>query len=750
MLLALLAAGGWSVPASAQEPAPAPAPAGPVGAPAAADALTDELVVIPGDQFTLRVLDEPDVSGVYTIRDDGNILVPVAHEIHLAGLTVAQASERVREAISVFIAAPELSLELSSRAPRRIYVSGQVMGRGTLEWAPSLTLSKALSLAGGPSPLADLTSVRLKRGEEERTIDLEAVLVRGDFTADVTLQPEDYIVVLPRPRCVLIGPVPGAGEVYIGRGETLYQVFSRLGIMAAAGPAAVAASRPELKSIRVVRDDRYFLVNLDVIRTTGDTTQDLPLENGDRIVVSERGEVYVAGAVATPGPLDVQQAETAAKAVLSAGGVRTDAALDRCMLLRDGESGRLNLAAVLIDGMPRDDVDLRSGDLLIVPENRVLVSGAVTTPGPRGLPWPSKLSEAILAAGGPTMSADLKRVTILRNQQPTTVDISGLVQGAAGGGAMQDPKLEPYDVVVVPEAWVSASGEVARPGVLPYRQAPTLQQLLASSGGVTDDADLTAVYINRAGQTIRQDITSLVREGDVRADMALEPGDDVIIPEGLGRRIYVTGQIGVAGGTAGTGGAIRLRYEEAPDIARAIAGVTGVLTGGGDLTQVRVLRGSEVIMVDLHALYYENDSTQNVPLKPGDTIWIPANETSYVYIFGAVAAPGQIPYFPTMTLTQALAAAGGPPLAGASTNSIKIVRGTGADRKVLTIPWGQLWENPKDQAKRDPVLERGDIILVEEKADDKRWRRIDRVTGSILGPAMDTYVVGRSLFGTTF
>jgi len=683
-----------------------------------------QLRLIPGDQLALRVIDEPDITGSYTVRDDGNILLPIVNEVKLAGLTLAEATEAIRQALSVPIIAPQISLELSSQAARRVYMSGEVGSKGVLPWAPDMTLSKALNLAGGISPLGDMGNVKIKRGGEELLVDATGLLLKGAFETDVPVWPEDHILVPKRSRCFILGPVPGAGEAYFEPDETLYQLLSRLGVMSA---------KPELRSVRLVRREAELVVNLEVIRQTGDTETDVKLTPNDRIVIAERGEIYLAGAVASPGTIDIRGAETAAKAIFSRGGFRPDAALDRCILVHDGEATEMDLSPVLIDGRADKDVSLASGDLLIVPENKVLVFGAVAKPGPVALPWPSRLSDALAVSGGPLPQSDLRHITVIRNEQPNVVNASAFVEG---GATPRDPQLKAYDIVLVPEAWVSIMGQVARPQRVPYREAQTLHQLLSSVGSLLEDADLTAVYLIRGNETRQMDITTLVREGDPAADIELEPGDRVVVPEGLGKRIYITGQVSTTSG----GQAVSLRYEEAPDVARAIASVSGVLTGGGDLTQARILRKGEVIPVDLHALYYENDLTQNVPLEPGDTIWIPTNEQGFVYIFGA-GGTQRIAHFPGLRLTQVMAQLN-IPVDDASTDNIRLLRGTGDQREILTVPWGKLWSDTKDENLRDPELERGDIILIREKSSTRHWRNVQELA--------DKYFLFRSVLPSSW
>lgn len=62
-----------------------------------------------------------------------------------------------------------------------------------------------------------------------------------------------------------------------------------------------------------------------------------------------------------------------------------------------------------------------------------------------------------------------------------------------------------------------------------------------------------------------------------------------------------------------------------------------------NLRGARLLRGEQLMPVDIYHLLYNNDLRQNVQLRPGDTIYVPGDEEQRVYVFGAVNRPGPVP-----------------------------------------------------------------------------------------------------------
>lgn len=89
--------------------------------------------------------------------------------------------------------------------------------------------------------------------------------------------------------------------------------------------------------------------------------------------------------------------------------------------------------------------------------------------------------------------------------------------------------------VGVPEQQVRVVGEAANPTSIPFRQHMTLLDLMISVGGVTEFADGNDSILvrTRDGQqhSIGLRLDDLLKDGDISANMAMQPGDIVIISE---------------------------------------------------------------------------------------------------------------------------------------------------------------------------------------------------------------------------
>ncbi|WP_241505781.1 XrtA/PEP-CTERM system exopolysaccharide export protein [Parahaliea mediterranea] len=89
--------------------------------------------------------------------------------------------------------------------------------------------------------------------------------------------------------------------------------------------------------------------------------------------------------------------------------------------------------------------------------------------------------------------------------------------------------------VGVPSQQVRVVGEAAQPASVPYRKHMTLLDLMIAVGGMTEFADGNGSVLVRTddgGQTsYKLRLDDLLKDGDISANLALMPGDIVIISE---------------------------------------------------------------------------------------------------------------------------------------------------------------------------------------------------------------------------
>lgn len=182
-----------------------------------------------------------------------------------------------------------------------------------------------------------------------------------------------------------------------------------------------------------------------------------------------------------------------------------------------------------------------------------------------------------------------------------------------------------------------------------------------------------------------------------------EPWVVVEIVDYKSRPIYLLGQFKVPG----------TYYMDRPlNLLQGIALGSG-FDSSSNLRGARLTRGNKVMPVDIYDLLTRGDASQNVWLKPGDTIYIPDNQNRMVFVFGAVKKPGPIPMPTTgLNLAQAIGATDLRDT-GYDIHYVRIIRS-------LTITRGELMVVDFDKVMRGeavpPQLMDGDVVYVPKSA----------------------------------
>ena len=143
--------------APAQQSHEAPAAASPATS-AGADA-----TVRPGDQVSLRIVREPEMSGVFTVSETGETVLPRLGRIAVAALTAGELQDSLRSAYSVYLRDPAVEVTVL----RRVGVQGEVRRPDVYMVDLTVTLRDLLAKAGGVTEAGNPNSIYIVRGEEQ-------------------------------------------------------------------------------------------------------------------------------------------------------------------------------------------------------------------------------------------------------------------------------------------------------------------------------------------------------------------------------------------------------------------------------------------------------------------------------------------------------------------------------------------------------------------------------------------------------
>ncbi len=152
------------------------------------------------DFIRILVINEPDTQIERRINSDGTVDIPFLKKlVPVAGLTLTQAQVELSNQFRVYFKKPQVTISIVTYAERRVYVSGYVGRPGPVSIPPeeTLTLGRALSMAGGVLPRGNRSDVAIKRSREGSTFVISKDVRRIDDgdEPDFILEDEDQIYV---------------------------------------------------------------------------------------------------------------------------------------------------------------------------------------------------------------------------------------------------------------------------------------------------------------------------------------------------------------------------------------------------------------------------------------------------------------------------------------------------------------------------------------------------------------------------
>lgn len=145
------------------------------------------------------------------IDDNGNIQLPYAGRLHVAGRTLAAIAAQIRTSLNGISQNPQVIVSLREAITNSVILSGEVTRPGRLVLPTNReTLSDAIALAGGYRGNARDLAVRVTRQGTTSEFRLSAILTGSE--RDARTYPGDRIAILSAPRSFSVMGAPGRVE----------------------------------------------------------------------------------------------------------------------------------------------------------------------------------------------------------------------------------------------------------------------------------------------------------------------------------------------------------------------------------------------------------------------------------------------------------------------------------------------------------------------------------------------------------
>jgi len=481
--------------------------------------IPSDYVVNVGDELLVTLWGSVDADLRLTVDRSGRITIPRVGPILVAGLHYADLDQAVDQRVAQVFRNYKLSVTLGKLRSIRVYVTGFSRRPGAYTVSSLATLVNAVMQAGGPSAAGSFRDIELRRGGKLVTrFDLYDLLLKGDKTADRSLQAEDVVFIGPiGPQAALIGSVNKPAVFELKPGETVNDVVAMAG-----GFSAVADhARLTVEHISDRADKRVTELALpsagsekpqngDLLRAYSAVSAVLPLDK-------QNVRVRVEGEVRRPGEY-ILPAQTTMQAAIAAAGGLTSAAY-----IYGTDFSRESVRVVQEQNYERALRDLET-------------QFARTTATQR-------TTSADDAAALVAQSQNSTRlIAQLRSVHPTGRIV---LQMDPNRPALPELSLENGDRILIPArpTTVGVFGSVFNGGSFLYTQGSSVADSIKLAGGPTRGADPGSAFVIHANGSVvsaRQKSSGWLSIGANDLDgVAAQPGDTVFVPEELNKTSWM-------------------------------------------------------------------------------------------------------------------------------------------------------------------------------------------------------------------
>jgi polysaccharide export outer membrane protein len=599
-----------------------------------------DYVIGPGDTVQVQLIGKENAEYELMVDRDGQLQFPGIGPIAVTGMRFVELKQALARRINKKMLGVTPYVSLGALRSMRVFLMGDVNRPGSYMVSALSTMTNALFVSGGVKTIGSLRDIQLKRrGKVVQHFDLYDLLLKGDTSKDVRIQPGDVIFVPP------VGATAGvAGEV---RRPAVYEIKQEKTIselVEMAGGLLPTAYSPASQLQRINAQGERVLVNVDLSSELESARQ---IKDGDRLrifSVFDKMEdvVFVSGHVRRPGGLQWFKGMHLSDAISNVAQLLPEPGLRFVLVRRERPSDRS--LEVLVSRLDTVFANPDSTDnLALLPQDRIFVFG---------------LTDEAVEFRNSILS---ELVMELRQQ------------------VSQDQ----------PELVVDVEGNVTWPGEYPLSTQMTLLDLLRVAGDVAPNTDMHYVLVMRENAevtTITARSFDLVNTGDADSAKAflLSPRDKIFVFEEQSDRSALLSssmeklkqQASVKAPALVTSitGLVRSSGEyplesgmTVTDLIRAAGGLTeSAYSLEAEISRYEIeseqVRETQHLQVNLEKVF-SGDESSNIELKPHDSLQIKRlpfwAERRVVELRGEVRFPGYYPVSRNETLLEVLKRAGG-------------------------------------------------------------------------------------------
>jgi len=506
-------------------------------------------IIGPDDNIVVQLWGRINEQYTLTVQRDGSIQFPQIGALQVAGLTYKQLQDRIKREAEA-ITGVNVNVTMGKLRSITIFVVGSVKKPGAYTVSAFDTILNALIYARGPDALGSMRNIQLKRQNKTvTTFDLYDLILKGDNSKDVRLEPGDIIFVPKAETVVAVG-----GDVKVPAIYELKKEKSLLNALKLAGDITPSAYSEQIQIQRYLENRERIVLDISLDELKKEKSP-FTLQDGDvvrifPVVEEDTNAVYLFGNITRPGKYEYNASGMRISDIVKTDELKPETYFPYALIKRyvppemSAELVPFKLGEALLKHNMKENIPLQPGDEIHIfnkwtfeDKPYVSVAGEVRRPELYPCDGGMRVKDAILAAGDLTKDAYLKKAEIIRvneqkEYQTIYFDVAKALENDPGANLL----LQDQDRIVIHSIWeevyeknVYIAGDVKNPGTYQYTKQMTVKDLVFKAGNILESAYVEEAEI--ASQITEDRKISTVERKTINLGKALEgdPADNVIL-----------------------------------------------------------------------------------------------------------------------------------------------------------------------------------------------------------------------------
>jgi protein involved in polysaccharide export with SLBB domain len=557
----------------------------------------------PDDELVIDIYGYSQASYKPKVSPEGYINISGVGVIYVNGLTIEQASEKIKGKLAQFYEGMNsttfVQISLGNIRSIKVTLLGSIVKPGTYTLPSLATIFNALYVSGGPNENGAFRNIELIRNNKTIVrLDIYDFLLRGDQKNNVRLQDQDIIKINNYDvRVEIDGQVKTPGIFELKKGETLQDVINFSGGFTDEAYTALI----KVKSFTGKERKVFDIPNAQF-------AQYIP-QKGDFFIVDKILERYenrvtIEGAVFRPGEFALKQGMTVKQLITDADGLKEDAFTQRAVITRVKDNLEVENVSFDLGKLMKgeiSDIELKREDRVKIAsifdlreKYFIQINGEVNSPGMFDYIENLNLEDLIFKAGGLRDAASNLKIEVSRrfkdgnptspSGQQAEIFLFDINSDLSMNDKTKSFLLKPFDIVYVraspgyeTQRQIIITGEVIYPGTftikkksdrisdairraggltaLAYREGATLirntalskeelnlrnQRYLDYKAAINDSTNLAALSYSQSYVAI--DMKKILQKPGSKYDLLLKEGDIIRVPTEL-QTIDVSGAV---------------------------------------------------------------------------------------------------------------------------------------------------------------------------------------------------------------